>query len=145
MDEQTENVISWEPYVWRGALGGAVSAVAVVLVGAIYVWLRVGAANLAEHFVVAGVFGLIGGGITGLAVGFVIFKTTSRTGTQPNHAMRIVIGVGCVLALDLIGLISGSLHPEFVVCWAVAVGGLPGLMARAPTTSAATSVSASSA
>ena len=34
MDEQNQRSLDWEPYVWRGALGGAIGTLVVLLVGA---------------------------------------------------------------------------------------------------------------
>jgi len=142
MDEQT-NDLTWEPYVWRGALGGSVGMLVVVAVGTAYVLLRFGAANLVELFVIMGVMGLVSGVITGLAVGYVIYKVTRRRGAEPNHAMRIAIGIGMVLAYELLTNLTSNrpFHLTFVVGYAVAVGGLAGSFSRVKISASSTKIS----
>ncbi len=136
MDEQT-NELNWEPYVWRGALGGVVGMFVVVAVGTVYVLLRLGVDNLVGQFVLLGVMGLVSGVITGLAIGYVIYKVTKRRGAEPNHLMRITIGIGMVLAYELLTALTSNhpFHPAFEVGYAVAVGGLAGFFAQAKTSS----------
>lgn len=145
MDVQT-NELTWEPYVWRGALGGVVGMFVVVAMGTAYVLLRFGVDNLVEQFVILGVMGVMGlaGGVsTGLAVGYVIYKVTRRRGAEPNHAMRIAIGIGMVLAYELLTDLTSNrpFHPTFVVGYAVAVGGLAGFFSQAKTPSSSTEIS----
>ncbi|HYX29559.1 MAG TPA: hypothetical protein VE863_13415 [Pyrinomonadaceae bacterium] len=132
MDEQT-NELTWEPYVWRGALGGTLGMLGVVAVAMAYVLLRFGSDSLIEPFVIMGVMGLVSGVITGLAIGYVIYKVAQRRGAEPTHAWRIAIGIAAVLAYELLtGLTSNRpFHPTFVVGYAVAVGGLAGFLSRA--------------
>jgi|GEM_PF-3427774 len=140
MDEST-NELTWEPYVGRGALGGALGVLLVVAVGTIYVLLRFGAYDLTQLLVVMGVMGVVDGVITGLAVGYMIYKLTARRGSQLTIVSRIPIGIVVVLTWELLrGLTSSEpFHPTFVVGYARSVGGLAGLFARS--NPSATSVS----
>lgn len=130
--------LRWEPYVWRGALGGAIGTLVVILAGAVYVWLRFGAGYLDDGFIIIVFFGPIGGVITGVAIGYIIYRVSNRMGKQLNKLLRIAIGVGCVFAFALLTSLtkSGPLHLVIELGYAVAVGGLAGLMARAKNTSA---------
>lgn len=147
MNKQDLYDLRWELYVWRGALGGGIGTLVVVLAGEVYNWLRFGTGSLGDVFVIAGLFGLISGPVTGLAIGFVIFKVTRRSGKQPNNTLRFAIGAGCVFAYILLTNLtkSGPILLTFDLGYAVAVGGLAGLMARAKNTSASIRVSATSA
>ncbi len=133
MDELNENTLGWEPYVWRGALGGVIGNLLVVLLAAIYVLLRVGSVTLRHLIVFGGFFGFVAGTIAGLAIGFVIFEVTRKSERQLNMPLRMFIGSICFLAyLLLMGLNSNRPYPvAFTVIYAVLVGGLAGLAARA--------------
>ena len=140
MDEST-NELTWEPYVGRGALGGALGMLLFVAVLTIYVLLRFGVDDLSQLLVVMGVMGLLGGVITGLAVGYVIYKLTVRRGSQLTILSRILIGIAVVVTYELLTGLTGRqpFHPTFVVGYAVSAGGLAGLFARSKPS--ATSVS----
>lgn len=133
MNEPNENGIGWEPYVWRGALGGALGNLLVVLFGAAYVLLRFGNSALLRHLLLfGGVLALVAGTIVGLVIGFVIFEVTRKSGRRLNMLLRVLIGSICFLAYMLLtGLNSSRTYPmAFTVIYAVLVGGLAGLMAR---------------
>jgi len=90
MDEDTQNQSTWEPYVGRGALGGSIGMLVVVAIGTLYVLMRYGSHNLIEALVVAGLMAIISGVITGLAVGYMIYRIRLRrhaqlTRTEPFH------------------------------------------------------------
>ena len=125
--------MNWEPYVGRGVLGGMIGTLLVVIIGTIYVVVRFGPQNLGEMLVIMGVFGLASGAVAGIAVGYIIYKITGRTKTQPNAMFRIAIGTGCLLVYGLLTNITSSrpLHATFEVGYALVVGGLAGLMSRA--------------
>ena len=129
--------------MWRGALGGVIGNVLVVLIGAVYVALRFGRSNLGDLLLSGGVVALVSGSIAGLAIGFVIWKTTCKYGKQPSSLPRLGIGFACFLAYSLVtGLTTSSPEPLiWTLGYAVLVGGLAGLMAR--NSSGATVVSSS--
>src|SRR3954447_15366423 len=91
MDEDTQNQSTWEPYVGRGALGGSIGMLVVVAIGTLYVLMRYGSHNLIEALVVAGLMAIISGVITGLAVGYMIYRIRLRRHAQLTAAMRIAI------------------------------------------------------
>lgn len=129
MDESNES--HWEPYVWRGALGGTIGMLVVVALGAAYVLLRFD--HPIEMLVIMGVFGLLSGVLNGVVVGYVIYKVSRRLRTQPNAAVRIAIGTGCILVYQLLTDLTSSrpFHLTFMIACAISVGGLAGLMSRA--------------
>jgi uncharacterized membrane protein YeaQ/YmgE (transglycosylase-associated protein family) len=136
MDEYTKNVLSWKPYVWRGAIGGAIGSIVVLLVYTTYVWFSVDAhfrAYLERPFLLAGVIEILAAVIIGLVIGFCIFALTRRSGKQPSIALRVAGSAGCILAFLLLRDLThnGPSHPLFDLGYAAAVGGLAGLMAHA--------------
>jgi hypothetical protein len=147
MDEDTQNQSTWEPYVGRGALGGSIGMLVVVAIGTLYVLMRYGSHNLIEALVVAGLMAIISGVITGLAVGYMIYRIRLRRHAQLTAAMRIAIGIGAVLAYQTLAQLTRTepFHPIFVIGYAVAVGGLAGLFARAKKSAPATDVVVTSA
>ena len=132
MDEPNQNELRWEPFVWRGALGGAIGMVAGGAVAIAFVLFHLGTDHISEGFLTMGVFGVVSGVLTGMAVGYIIYKVTKRWRTQPMIATRIAIGTICVLAYGLLTSLTGTrpFHMVFEIGYAVAVGGLAGLMAR---------------
>ena len=140
MDKPT-NELTWESYVGRGALGGALGMLLFVAVLTIYVLLRFGVYDLTQLLVVMGIAGLMSGVITGLVVGYVIYKLTVRRGSQLTIVSRILIGIVVVLTYELLTGLTGRqpFHPIFVVGYAVSAGGLAGLFTRS--SPSATSVS----
>lgn len=133
MNETIQGELSWEPFVWRGMLGGIIGMLVVVAVATIYTLVRWGSSGFFDELVIMDAMGLIGGVVTGIGVGCVIYKITKRRTTQPTMAARILIGTICVLTYSLFSNLIGtrSFHLTFYICYAVAVGGLAGLMARA--------------
>ena len=144
MDQDSQNQPTWEPYVGRGALGGTIGMLVVVAIGTSYILMRYGSENLIELFLVMGVLGIISAVITGLAVGYLIYRITVRRRAQLTAAMRIVIGIGVVLAYQMLTQLTSSqpFHPTFVVGYAVSVGGLAGLFARAKKSAPSSEISA---
>jgi len=147
MDEHTENLLTWKPYVWRGALGGAIGAVVVVLVYSAYSWFSVDAhirGYLVKQFLLAGVVEILAAVIIGVVVGFFIFAVTRRLVKQPGVALRVFVGTFPIVAVLLIMYLtqSGQFRPIFDLGYASAVGGLAGLMAHS---NAAKSITAKSA
>jgi hypothetical protein len=142
MDEDINDETSWEPYVWRGIVGGVIGHVSFILLGGVFVAMRFGAEYLNDLLLIGGILSLIGGAIIGLAVGFVIYKLTQRWRKQPGSGARIAIGSASFflfLVLDFAKLDLSVVVFSFV--YAILVGGLAGLMARAKTSSAPVSIS----
>jgi len=146
MDNDTNDKLDWEPYVWQGTLGGVIGNVCLVLLGAIYVVARFGTSYLTDGLVIAFIGGLLAGALLGLSVGFVIYKLTQRWGKQPNSAVRFAIGTACCLAFFLfLNLTNGRLSSvAFSLGYAILVGGFAGFLSRAKKASAAVSISAGS-
>jgi len=133
MHDEFRDELSWEPYVGRGVLGGVLGFLAFVLLGAIFVTPRFGSDAVRDLLLVGSVAALLSGALMGLAVGFVIYKVRRKWGKQPGIAVRFMIGFACLLAFlemkDLLDSAPSSLL--FNLTFAILVGGLAGLMARA--------------
>ena len=122
-----------EPYVGRGALGGALGGLlAVVLVGILWAYGGL-TEGLGSMLIVGFALALMGGAVTGLAVGYIIWTRAVKAGSDPHPVVRALIGVGVVLAWSLLmSILNGRSVPlAFSVIYAIVVGALPGLMARA--------------
>jgi len=61
MDENVKDGFSWEPYVWRGILGGVIGNVILILLGAFYVAIRFGAKYLTDLIIIGGIMSLVVG------------------------------------------------------------------------------------
>lgn len=123
---------SYEPYVWRGALGGAVGYLLLAIAGVLYYWSYSGSQGLAEVIVVGGLFGLIGGAIAGIVIGFLIWRITLKIGEEPSAIIRLLIGTGAFLIYDLVTHMypNQGIRPLFSLIFAVLGGGLSGLLAH---------------
>jgi len=132
MEKPGKQNFDWKPFLWKGALGGAIGSVLVVLLGASYLWRSFGKSALRDLPLSGAVFGLVAGAMVGFAIGLVIFSATRKWGKQPGGATRVVIGFGCVLACSLaIDLTKSWPAPlTFTLAFAALVGGLAGLMAK---------------
>ena len=142
MDQKDQIELDWTPFVFGGIMGGLIGSLLIASVGAIYIW-RTGGEFLGQFLAASLGLGLIGGAIAGIAVGYVIFSVTKRQRKQPGHALRFAIGAGCLLAAYTL------LHPPrskfdllFNAGFALVVGGLAGLTARAKTSLDSNSVAA---
>jgi hypothetical protein len=136
MDEHINRELRWEPYVWRGILGGVIGHVSFILLGGVFVAMRFGAEYLNDLLFIGGILSLIVGAIIGLAVGFVIYKLTQRWRKQPGSGARIAIGSASFflfLVLDFARLDLSTV--VFSFAYAILVGGFAGLMARTKTSS----------
>jgi hypothetical protein len=140
MIEETRDYLGWESFVWRGAFGGASGGLLVMLVAGIYVASRFGMGTFQDLLVFGGVFSVIGGAVTGLAVGFVIWRVACKRGKQLSAVLRIVVGSSCVLIYSLLVELtkSGPSRLLFTLGYAISVGGLAGLLAKAKFSSAGT-------
>ena len=142
MEENIKDEFSWEPYVWRGILGGVIGNVLFILLGAVFVALRFGATYLTDLLIIGGIMSPIVGALIGLAVGFVIYKLAQRWGKQPGGGARVAIGSASFflfLLLDSAKLDLSSV--VFSFAYAIIVGGFAGFMARKTTSSARVSIS----
>lgn len=132
MDATIKDEFSWEPYVWRGTLGGVIGNIVFILLGAVFTTMRFGANYLNDVLIIGGIFSLLGGALTGLAIGFVIYKIAQRRGKQPDGVARFVIGSASFFLFLSLGLSELNLsHVVFRFAHAIFAGGLAGLMARA--------------
>ena len=124
-----------EPYIARGALGGALGAL--LMVGFVGIqWAYSGLTEgLASTLIISFALALIGGPVTGVIIGYVIWMRAAKIGVNPHPVVRVLIGIGVLLALSIFttvtGLIRGrdvTIVPELL--YAVVVGIPTGLLAR---------------
>ena len=129
MDQQDTDQYSWEPFVGRGALGGALGGFILFFLVSIYVF---DSDNLIYTVILPGVFGPIVGLIEGSIVGLIVFNWGQRSKRVPDKVVRILIGVVCLFVyLSLVTFLkSGPHHYLFDLGHAALVGGMAGIMAR---------------
>jgi len=102
------------------------------LVGVLWVYGGV-TEGLGSVLIVGFALALMGGAVSGVVVGYIIWTRAVKTGRDPHPFVRAVIGVGVVLAWSLVTSILGGrgLSLGFNLIYAIVVGALPGLFARA--------------
>ncbi len=136
--------VNWEPYLRGGALGGNIGGLVVFIFAGVYSFVYLGADSVLDLMVIVGISELIIGSIMGIMVGSMVYRVTKRLKAQPNSVLRFLIGAGYVLVIELlINLANWRIaHLGFEVVFAVAVGGVAGLMSRAKRPAASAPVAA---
>jgi peptidoglycan/LPS O-acetylase OafA/YrhL len=121
-----------EPYLWRGALGGAIGVLIGIGLLAVYS-VSAGLNNLLPQLIAAGLsIGLAGGALAGGIIGAIIFRVAAKKGRDPQAQVRVLIGVGSILVFSLlVNLLSGRRESFLLtLAYALVIGALPGLLAR---------------
>jgi hypothetical protein len=123
---------SYEHYVWRGALGGAIGYLLLEVAAIVYYWTYSGSQGPVGKIVAGGVFGLIGGAITGIVIGFLIWRITLKMGKEPSTIIRFCIGTCAFLIYYLLTHLYPyqEVRPLFALIFAILGGGLSGLLAH---------------
>jgi hypothetical protein len=129
---------SYEPYVYRGALGGVLGYLLMLVPVTAYIWVSFGGdfgydKGVSGLLLTSALLGLIGGPVAGSVIGLIIWVATVKLGREPKAMMRVLIGAGLCLTFSflvefLAGHARGGPH---IPLFAALGGGLPGLLAHA--------------
>jgi hypothetical protein len=124
---------SYEPYVWKGALGGILGNMLAIIIGVIYIWTRFGWEYGARDLLLVGwLLSLLSGPIAGVAIGFIIWKVVGKIGKEPKTIVRCSIGAGVLILYSLLTNLTKAepWHPAFILMYSITVGGMSGLLAK---------------
>jgi len=121
-----------EPYISRGAIGGAIGGLSAIVLAGLW-WVYTGLTEgLSSLLIVGFALALMGGAVTGVAVGYIIWRVALKTGKNPHPLFRAAIGVAVVLVLGVLtNILNGGGRPlAFEFAYAIIVGALPGFLAH---------------